>query len=50
MNLLNLFKRNWKAILYFNFKMLSFRQAIKFPFDFYGKIRFRERYGLSGSG
>lgn len=45
MNLLNLFKRNWKAILYFNFKMLPFRQAIKFPFDFYGKIRFRELDG-----
>lgn len=40
MNAKNLFHRNWWAIFYFNFKMLPFRQAIKFPFDFYGKVRF----------
>jgi len=31
---------NWLAIFYFNFRMLSFQQAIKLPFDFYYKIRF----------
>lgn len=45
MRFANLIKRNWWAIFYFNFKMLPFRQAIKFPFDFYGKIRFRELDG-----
>lgn len=45
MKLTNLFKRNWRAIIYFNFKMLPFHQAIKFPFEFYGKIRFRELDG-----
>ncbi|MDE1190596.1 MAG: hypothetical protein PW786_00400 [Arachidicoccus sp.] len=35
-----LFAHNWWAILYFNFKMLPFAQAIKLPFDFYYKIRF----------
>ena len=41
----NLFKRNWFAILYFNFKMLPFRQAVGFPFDFYGKIKFQSLKG-----
>ena len=36
----NLFIHNWRAILYFNFKMLPFKQAIRLPFDFYGKVRF----------
>lgn len=36
----NLFIHNWCAILYFNFKMLPFKQAIRLPFDFYGKVRF----------
>lgn len=40
MNISNILHRNWWAIFYFNFKMLPFRQAIKFPFDFYGKVRF----------
>lgn len=33
-------QHNWIAILYFNFKMLPFKQAIHFPFDFYHKVRF----------
>ena len=37
---------NWWAILFFNFKMLPFKQAIYLPFDFYGKVRF---VNLSGS-
>lgn len=36
---------NYWAILYFNFKMLPFKQAIKLPFDFYYKIRFEELSG-----
>lgn len=36
----NFFIHNWWAIFYFNFKMLPFKQAIKLPFDFYGKVRF----------
>lgn len=40
MNILNFFKHNWPAILYFNFKMLPFKQAIKLPFDFWGKVKF----------
>jgi acetyltransferase-like isoleucine patch superfamily enzyme len=36
---------NYLAILYFNFKMLPFRQAIKLPFDFYYKIRFENLSG-----
>ena len=35
-----LLQHNWIAILYFNFKMLPFKQAIHFPFDFYNIIRF----------
>ena len=45
MKIQNLLKRNWFAILYFNFKMLPFRQAVKLPFDFYGKMRFRSTKG-----
>ena len=33
-------QHNWIAILYFNFKMLPFKQAIYLPFDIYHKIRF----------
>ena len=40
MKINNLFIHNWWAILYFNFKMLPFRQAIHLPFDFYGRVRF----------
>lgn len=36
----NIFLHNWLAIIYFNFKILPFKQAIHLPFDFYGKIRF----------
>ncbi len=45
MQIKNLFKRNWFAILYFNFKMLPFRQAVRLPFDFYGKIKFQSLKG-----
>ena len=38
-------QHNWWAILYFNFKMLPFQQAIKLPFDFYYKIRFENLCG-----
>lgn len=34
------FQHNWIAIIYFNFKMLPFKQAIHLPFDFYHKVRF----------
>ncbi len=40
-----IFAHNWFAIVYFNFKMLPFRQAIKLPFDFYYKIRFEHLSG-----
>jgi acetyltransferase-like isoleucine patch superfamily enzyme len=36
---------NYWAILYFNFKMLPFQQAIKLPFDFYYKVRFENLSG-----
>lgn len=36
---------NFIAILYFNFKMLPFSQAIKLPFDFYYKVRFENLSG-----
>lgn len=35
------FQHNWIATIYFNFKMLPFKQAIHLPFDFYYKIRFK---------
>lgn len=41
----NFFIHNWWAILYFNFKMLPFKQAIHLPFDFYRKIRFVQLCG-----
>ena len=40
-----LFCHNWWAILYFNFKMLPLSQAIRLPFDFYGKVRFVDLSG-----
>ncbi len=40
MNISNLLKRNLWATFYFNFKMLPLKQAIKLPFEFYGKVRF----------
>ena len=46
MNIFSKFSaHNWIAILYFNFKMLPFQQAIKLPFDFYHKIRFEHLSG-----
>lgn len=36
---------NFIAIIYFNFKMLPFSQAIKLPFDFYYKVRFENLSG-----
>lgn len=38
-------KHNWTAILYFNFKMLPIRQAIRLPFDFYYGVRFNDLSG-----
>ena len=40
-----IFSHNWIAILYFNFKMLPFRQAIKLPFDFYYNVKFKSLSG-----
>jgi acetyltransferase-like isoleucine patch superfamily enzyme len=45
MDFKNFYRRNWFAIIYFNFKMLPFKQAIKLPFDFYYKVRFVELTG-----
>lgn len=46
MNILNkIIKHNWIAILYFNFRKLPFKQAIKLPFDFYHKVRFENIQG-----
>ena len=42
---MKLFAHNWFAILYFNFKMLPFKQSIHFPFDFCHKIKFRRLSG-----
>jgi acetyltransferase-like isoleucine patch superfamily enzyme len=36
---------NYFAILYFNFKMLPLRHAIKLPFDFYHRVRFENLSG-----
>lgn len=33
-------QHNWFATLYFNFRMLPFKQAIRLPFDFYHDVRF----------
>lgn len=38
-------QHNWIATFYFNFKMLPFKQAIHFPFDFYYKVRFKHLQG-----
>lgn len=38
-------QHNWVAIIYFNFKMLPFKEAIKFPFDFYHSVRFESLKG-----
>ena len=47
MNIINkIFAHNWFAVVYFNFKMLPFQQAIKLPFDFYRKIRFENLSGM----
>lgn len=35
-----MFKINLVKTLYFNFKVLPFKQAIKFPIHFYGKVEF----------
>lgn len=46
MNIISkIFVHNWFAIVYFNFKMLPFQQAVKLPFDFYHKIRFEHLSG-----
>lgn len=42
----NLWRLNWGATLYANFRLLPLSHAIKFPMHLYGKIRFK---GLSGS-
>ena len=46
MNIINkIFQHNWIAILYFNFKMLPFKQAIHLPVDFYHHVRFNDLSG-----
>jgi len=35
-----LLRHNWIATVYFNFKMLPFKQAIHLPIDFYSKVKF----------
>ncbi|MDP4269944.1 MAG: hypothetical protein Q8909_07435 [Bacteroidota bacterium] len=44
-SILKIFVHNWLAILYFNFKVLPIRQAVKLPFDFYYKVRFENIKG-----
>ena len=39
-HLAKLFHHNLLAVLYINFKMLPFRQAVKLPLDVYYGIRF----------
>ena len=40
-NILQLFiKLNLFRTIYFNFRVLPIRQALKFPFHFYGKVSF----------
>lgn len=41
----SILSHNWLAIIYFNFRMLPFKQAVKLPFDFYYKIRFEKLSG-----
>lgn len=38
-NIKKFFQHNWFAIVYLNFKMLPFRQAVKLPIDIYYGIR-----------
>lgn len=40
-----IFAHNYLAIVYFNFKMLPLKQAIKLPFDFYYHVRFEDLSG-----
>jgi acetyltransferase-like isoleucine patch superfamily enzyme len=40
-----IFSHNYLAIIYFNFRMLPFKQAILLPFDFYYGIRFENLSG-----
>lgn len=40
-----IFKHNWFASLYFNFRMLPFKQAIRLPFDFCHSVRFGQLSG-----
>jgi len=40
-----IFAHNYFAIVYFNFKMLPLKQAIKLPFDFYYHVRFEDLTG-----
>ncbi len=42
---MRIFSHNIFAIIYFNFKMLPWRQALKMPFDFGGKIKFNRLNG-----
>ena len=42
---MRIFSHNLLATFYFNFKMLPWRQAIKFPFIFYGKVKFMRTSG-----
>lgn len=39
------FSVNWLKTLYFNYKMLPFKQAVKLPFYFYGSIKFTSLRG-----
>lgn len=42
---MKLLNHNWLAILYFNFKMLPLKQAIRLPFDFCHKVKFKRLSG-----
>lgn len=37
---MNIFKHNWPAIIYFNFRMLPLKQACHLPFDIYHSVKF----------
>lgn len=41
-----IFRHNWFAILYINFKKLPFRQAIKLPIDVYHTVRLEHLDGI----
>lgn len=46
MNFLSkILQHNWLAIIYFNFKMLPWKQAIRLPFDFYHSVRYNSLQG-----